>query len=51
MAREIDRDGNVRVYTFTIHFTDTDGATDETQSFPTTDYADGWDKARAIGRD
>jgi hypothetical protein len=49
MAYEVNRDGDVKVFTFTVHFLDTYPSTDERISEKFVDYTEGWNWARQIG--
>jgi len=49
MAYEVNRDGDVKVFNFTVHFLDTNSTTDERTSEQFVDYNDGWNWARKIG--
>lgn len=48
---ERDKEGNIKVFEFTVHFADTYGATDESATARFTDYASGWDWARYEGHE
>ena len=49
MAYEVNRDGKVKVFTFTVHFSDTYPFTDERISEKFVDYTEGWNWARKVG--
>ena len=51
MAHEIDGLGNIRIFTFTVCFSDGSSTSDSSTSFRTSDYVDGWNRARQLGAD
>lgn len=51
MAHEIDGHGNIRIFTFTVYLSDDTDSSDNCTSFRTSDYVEGWNRARQLGAD